>query len=146
MKLYFNNIRYYGKKISVILANSKWIVPLIIVFIMFLSDRLLELEIFYTIVYCAPPEGFRTIAQVNSDILFWQSDLDNLGNFKIELVRQFRARETTAAIFNSEWRVVNDSIETCQHNIQHFIREKAEIQQHLNITNEPVLGKRKERE
>ena len=83
------------------------------------------------------------ILEINKDIAHWQSDLENLMDFKNQLVHNWQKLGFSQEKYYNEMRDVEEQITQTKENISYFIKKKVDLQRELDIFKTPsVLGKR----
>jgi chromosome segregation ATPase len=83
------------------------------------------------------------ILEINKDIAHWQSDLENLMDFKNQLVHNWQRLGFSQEKYYNEMRDVEEQIKQTKENISYFIKKKVDLQRELDIFKpSSVLGKR----
>jgi len=132
-------MQYSSKTSNYIISHFLIFVFIIVLFIL---DFIFNLEILTSTIY-AMDSSQDALVKINETIDYWQGDVNNLNEFKEELIKKFQKGLLTSEEYNHEMNDIQEQLVQSNNNVSESIKEKGELLKKLHI---PVttssLGKR----
>jgi len=128
------------------LNTSNFIINYLLAFVfiiaLFTVDLIFNLEMLTTTLY-AMDSSQEALLKLNETIDYWQGDVNNLNEFKQELIKKFQTGLLTCEEYNHEMNDIQEQITQSNNNVSESIKEKGELLKKFNMpSNTSYLGKR----
>ena len=119
-----------------------YLLALVFIIALFTVDIIFNLEILTTTLY-AMDSSQEALLKLNETIDYWQGDVNNLNEFKQELIKKFQTGLLTCKEYNHEMNDIQEQIIQSNNNVSESIKEKGELLKKLNMPlTTSSLGKR----